>query len=189
MTTSARHNVHHDHRRLDDGHTLAGLAASAFLISLFLPWFQKSVLPAGGDAFVATSLSAFGAFSWIEAALLLVDAAVLVVLALRHAGRRVELPTDDGTMAALAGGWMLVLLVVRVVFAKPEVTAAAGTAPTVGLQWGLLVAFGAAGGMLAAGLTSRTLRRQPEATTPPNDPLDDFASDVPARWRRPRTPR
>ncbi len=120
MTQATHHPVRPS--LLDDGRKLSALAGVAFLVSLFLPWFQKSVLPAGAKEFVTTSLSAFGAFSWIEAALLLVDAAILLLLYLRSTGRRVELPADDGTMIAIAGGWMLVLLVVRVVFAKPEVT-------------------------------------------------------------------
>ncbi|MBO9531699.1 MAG: hypothetical protein J7513_01870 [Solirubrobacteraceae bacterium] len=175
---------------LDDGLKLAALAAAVFLISLFLPWFTKSALPEGAKEFATTSLSAFGAFSWIEAALLLVDAAVLLLLYLRSTNRRVELPTDDGTMVAIAGGWMLILLVIRVVFAKPEVasTATAAVAPTVGLQWGLLIAMGAAGGMLAAGLATRAFvhaARTP-AAAPDTDLEDDLESQVPARWRRPR---
>ncbi len=113
---------------------------------------------------------------------------MLLLLYLRLTGRRVELPTDDGTMVAVAGGWMLVLLVVRVVFAKPEVTGVAGVAPTVGLQWGLLIAMGAAGGLLASGLATRSLvhgARRP-ATAPPADEGEDLESQVPARWRRPR---
>ncbi|MFT4036417.1 MAG: hypothetical protein QM679_12660 [Patulibacter sp.] len=150
---------------LDDGQKMAGLAALLFAGSLVLPWFSKSALPSGAKQFVTTSLSAFGAFSWIEAALLLVDLAVLLLLALRNAGRRVELPTDDGTLIAIGGGWMLALLVIRVIFAKPEVTSEAGVAPTVGLQWGLLVAFAAAGGLLAAGLAMRGAAR---AEPPPS---------------------
>lgn len=184
MTQAAHHPVRPS--LLDDGRKLSALAGLAFLVSLFLPWFQKSVLPAGAKEFVTTSLTAFGAFSWIEAALLLVDLAVLLLLYLRSTGRRVELPADDGTMIAAAGGWMLVLLVIRVVFAKPEVTGAAGTAPTVGLQWGLLVAMAAAGGMLASGLASRTIEHHARSA-PPAAPEDDLESEVPARWRRPRT--
>ena len=126
--SAAPHSARHS--SLDDGRKLAALAAAVFLVSLFLPWFTKSALPQGAKEFVSQGLSAFGAFSWIEAALLLVDAAVLLLLYLRSTGRRVELPADDGTMIALAGGWMLVLLIVRVVFAKPEVTGVAGGATT-----------------------------------------------------------
>lgn len=183
MTQAAHHPVRPS--LLDDGRKLSALAGLAFLVSLFLPWFQKSVLPAGAKEFVTTSLTAFGAFSWIEAALLLVDLAILLLLYLRSTGRRVELPADDGTMIAIAGGWMLVLLVIRVVFAKPEVTGAAGTAPTVGLQWGLLVAMAAAGGMLASGLASRTIEHHARSA-PPATPQDDLENEVPARWRRPR---
>ncbi len=179
--------THHSVRPslLDDGRKLSALAGAVFLVSLFLPWFQKSVLPPDTRQFVTTSLSAFGAFSWIEAALLLVDVAVLALLYLRSTGRRVELPADDGTMIAFAGGWMLVLLVVRVVFAKPEVTGTAGTAPTVGLQWGLLVAMGAAGGMLASGLASRAIEHH--SRTPAPEPVDDLDSELPPGWRRPRS--
>lgn len=180
-----RHHVQPS--RLDDGSKLAALAAAAFLISLFLPWFTKSALLPGAKDFATTSLSAFGAFSWIEAALLLVDGAILLLLYLRSTGRRVELPTDDGTMIAIAGGWMLVLLIIRVVFAKPEVTGVAGVAPTVGLQWGLLIAMGAAGGMLAAGLATRAYEHA--ARTPAESPEavdgDELESSVPPRWRRP----
>lgn len=174
--TQARHPVRPS--LLDDGEKLAGVAGAVLLVSFFLPWFQKSVLPAGAKAFVSQNLSAFGAFSWIEAALLLVNGAVLLLLYLRSTGRRVELPTDDGTMIALAGGWMLVLVLARVVFAKPVVT---GTSASVGLQWGLLVAMGAAGGMLAAGLASRS---RAHASRTPAEPVVP-ESDVPPRWRRP----
>lgn len=142
-------------RLLEDGRRLAAAACIVLLVSLFLPWYEKSVLPEGAKAFVTTSLSAFSAFTWIEAALLLVDAAVLTLLWMRRTGRRVELPAGDGTMIAIAGGWMVVLLIVRV-FDKPTVT---GTGATVGLQWGLLIAMAAAGALLAAGLTMRAVEQ------------------------------
>lgn len=161
----------HRSRLLEDGRRLAAVAAVVLLISLFLPWFQKSVLPPGQTQFAVQNLSAFGAFSWIEAALLLVDVAILTLLWLRHQDRRVELPADDGTMIVFGAGWILFLLVVRVVFARPEVEGV-GVAPSIGLQWGLLLAFGAAGAMLAAGLLVRNLEhpdpRKPLADSPPD---------------------
>ncbi len=140
---------------LDDGRKLAALAAIAVLVSFFLPWYEKSVLSPDGKTFVSDSISAWGAFTWIEASLLLVDFAVLGLLWLRSTGRRVELPFGDGLVIALAGGWIVVLILIRV-FDRPTVT---GTAASVGLQWGLLVAMAAGGALLAAGLASRSMER------------------------------
>lgn len=185
--------------QLDDGAKLAAIAGIVLLISFFLPWYEKSVIPTGAKEFATQSLSAFGAFTWVEAALLLVDAAVLLLLYLRSTGRRVELPASDGTMIAIAGGWMVILLIVRV-FDRPSVT---GTGASVGLQWGLLLAMAAAGAMLASGLATRALerahgtpptpsgtgsRRGPSDATGPGAARtsDELEHEVPARWRRPR---
>jgi hypothetical protein len=156
----------HPARLLDDGRKLAGVASIIFIAALFMPWYEKSVLPEGSKAFVTTSISAFGAFTWVEAALLLVDAAVLGLLYLRSTDRRVELPGSDGTMIAIAGGWMVFLLIVRV-FDRPDVTGE-GVAPTVGLQWGLLIAMAAAGAVLAAGLATRAIERSTNPGGPPS---------------------
>lgn len=147
-------------RLLDDGRKLAAVAAIVLIVSLFLPWYELSVVPAGAKSFVTTSLSAFGSFTWIEAALLLVDGSVLALLWLRSTGRRVELPARDGTMIALAGGWIVVLLIIRL-FDKPAVTGGTGT---VGLQWGLLVAVAAGGALLAAGLATRSIELATKAS-------------------------
>lgn len=178
----------HPVRLLDDGRKLAGVAAVALLVSLFFPWYEKSFVPAGGKQFVSTSLSAFGAFTWVEAALVLVDVAVIALLWLRSTGRRVELPFGDGTMIALAGGWTVVLLLVRV-FDRPSVTGNAGSA---GLQWGLLVALAAAGTMLAAGLAVRAVDHATKRPGPsggaPEEPFDaaggSLRAATPERWRR-----
>jgi hypothetical protein len=167
---------------LDDGHKLAAVAGAVLLVSLFLPWYEKSLVPAGSKEFVSQSLSAFGAFTWVEAALLLVDASVLLLLWLRSTDRRVELPAGDGAMIALAGGWMVVLLLVRV-FDRPSVT---GNGASVGLQWGLLIAMAAAGAMLASGLAIRAIEHATAAPRDPAPPTDEPAHEVPVRWRRPR---
>lgn len=151
----------HPGRLLDDGRRLAAVAGVVLLVSLFLPWYEKSVVPAGSKTFATQNLSAFGAFTWIEAALLLVDAAILALMWLRSQGRRIELPADDGTMIAFGAGWALVLLIVRV-FDKPHVE---GVGASVGLQWGMLIAFGAAGAMLAAGLLIRAVEHHAQAAS------------------------
>lgn len=171
----------HPARLLDDGRKLAAVGSIVFLVSLFFPWYEKSVVPEGAKTFVTTSLSAFGAFTWVEAALLLVDAAVLTLLYLRSTNRRVELPAGDGTMIAIAGGWMVALLLVRV-FDKPSLSGE-GAAASVGLQWGLLIAMASAGAILAAGLATRAIERAARAEDHEAKPSGD--QEVPDHWRPP----
>lgn len=142
-------------KHLADARRLATGAGIVLLVSLFLPWYQKNALPQGSKTFVSTNVSGFGSFTWVHAALILVAAAVLTLLWMRKTGRRVELPANDGTMIAIAGGWTVVLLIVSL-FDRPEAT---GDNPSTGLQWGLLIAMAGAGAMLAAGLTMRAIEQ------------------------------
>ena len=56
----------------------AGIAAAALVVTVFLPWYEKSFASNGG--FIKTNLNAFQAFSFVEAAVLLVALAVLFIL-------------------------------------------------------------------------------------------------------------
>ena len=161
----------------------AGIAAAALAVSLILPWYQKSYIPPGARQFAQANLSAFGVFSFVEAAILLVAAGVLYLVWARANQRAFHLPGGDGTVIMAAGGWAVVLLVWRL-FDKPGVKDASGT---VGIQWGIFAAFVAAGALTAAGARVRAAHR-PE---PPNPVAEegDWQS-APPRPRRPdRRPR
>jgi hypothetical protein len=158
----------------------AGLAAAALIVSLFLPWYEKSYVPNGSREFVQSNLSAFGVFSFVEAAVLLVGAAVLFLVWARSEKRAFHLPGGDGVAISLAGGWALLLLVWRL-FDKPDVSDPGGT---VGIQWGIFVALLAAGALTAAGARVRAVHR-PE---PPN-PVADEPEVPPREPRAPRPPR
>jgi hypothetical protein len=67
-------------RALGSDQQLAGLAALALLLSMFLPWYEKSVVDPDSDRFVSDAVSAFGTVSFVEAAVFLVAAGVLVLL-------------------------------------------------------------------------------------------------------------
>ena len=97
----------------------AGIAAAALAVSLLLPWYQQSYVPEGSREFVQRNVSAFGVFSFVEAAVLLVAAAVLFLVWARSEKKGFHLPGGDGTAIALAGGWALLLLVWRL-FDKPD---------------------------------------------------------------------
>ena len=122
------------------------------------------------------NVSAFGVFSFVEAAVLLVAAGVLFLVWARSEKKGFHLPGGDGTAIALAGGWALLLLVWRL-FDKPN---SPDPSSHYGIQWGMFAALLAAGALLATGLRVRAVHR-PE---PPN-PVADEPEPAPA----PRPPR
>jgi len=156
----------------------AGIAAAALALTLFLPWYEKSYVPEGSREFVNRNVSAFGVFSFVEAAVLLVAAAVLFLVWARSERKAFHLPGGDGTAIVLAGAWAVVLLVWRL-FDKPN---AADASTDYGLQWGIAAALAAAVALILMGLRVRAVHR-PE---PPNPAADEPEPPAP---RRPRPPR
>jgi hypothetical protein len=156
----------------------AGLAAAALAITMFLPWYTQSYVPEGSREFVKRNVSAFGVFSFVEAAVLLVAAAVLFLIWARSERKAFHLPGGDGTAVMAAGGWAVLLLVWRL-FDKPN---APNPSEDYGLQWGIAAALAAAAALFAMGARVRAVHR-PE---PPN-PIAEEPEREPAP--RPRPPR
>jgi hypothetical protein len=154
----------------------AGIAAAALVASMILPWYQKSYVPPGAHQFTQANLSAFGVFSFIEAAVLVVAAGVLFLVWARTNRRAFHLPGGDGAVITAAGAWALVLLVWRL-FDKPDIK---GIGVTVGIQWGIFGALLAAGALVAAGARVRAAHR-PE---PPNPVAEEEGWVAPDRPRR-----
>ena len=157
-------------------------AAAGLALTMFLPWYSKSFFDGKGAD--SANLSAFGVFSFVEAAVLLVAAGVLYLVWARSQRKGFHLPGGDGTVIMAAGGWALLLLVWRL-FDKPDVS---DPGATVGIQWGMFVALLAAGVLTAAGARVRAAHR-PE---PPNPAAEEPDWERPARpeeraaRRRPR---
>src|SRR5215212_6404721 len=151
-------------------------AAAGLGLTLFLPWYEKSFFDTSGaqPRSQSASLSAFGVFSFVEAAILLVAAGVLYLIWARSQRKGFHLPGGDGTVIMVAGGWAFLLLVWRL-FDKPDVD---DPGATVGIGWGIFVALLAAGALTAAGARVRAAHR-PE---PPNPAADDVD------WERPPRP-
>jgi hypothetical protein len=145
-------------------------AAAGLGLTLFLPWY--SAVFRGDDR--TFNRSAFGEFSFVEAAVLLVAAGVLYLVWARSQRKAFHLPGGDGTVIMFAGGWAALLIVWRL-FDTPE----SGTAEF-GLQWGIFVALVAAGALAAAGARVRAAHR-PE---PPNPAADDAGWERPPRTER-----
>jgi hypothetical protein len=63
-------------------------------------------------------VSTLGPFSFVEAAIVVVALAVLLLLRKRAEGREFHIPFGDGTMIAVAGAWCGVLILIRL-FDRP----------------------------------------------------------------------
>ncbi|HET8759287.1 MAG TPA: hypothetical protein VFM58_24930 [Solirubrobacteraceae bacterium] len=159
----------------------AGIAAAVLALTLFLPWYTQSYVPEGSREFVKRNVSAFGVFTFVEAAVLLVSLAVLFLIWARSERKAFHLPGGDGTAITLAGGWALLLLVWRL-FDKPD---APNPSEDYGLQWGIFAALLAAGALLATGLRVRAVHR-PEPPNPAAEPVPEPERPSP-RPRRRRT--
>jgi hypothetical protein len=151
---------------LDRDQRFAAGAAVGLLLAMFLPWYGKTVVLTGTKSFARDTISAFGAVSFVEAAIFLVAAGVLVLLLARAEKRAFHLPGGDGTVIFGAGLWATALIFYRV-FDRPDVSGEGGT---VGIQWGFLVAFAAAGALTFAGQRIRAANR-PEPPLPAAEPV------------------
>jgi hypothetical protein len=172
---------------LDRDQRFAAVAAVGLLAAMFLPWYEKNVVIAGSKSFVSDSISAFGAVSFVEAAIFLVAAGVIALLLARADERPFHLPGGDGTVIFAAGLWATALIFYRV-FDRPDVS---GDGGTVGIQWGFFVAFMAAGALAFAGQRIRVAGRpeprlaaaEPEPAPPPAPGSAEARSRARARSR------
>jgi hypothetical protein len=139
-------------RGLDGDQRLAGFAALALLATMFLPWYQATVIDRGKAT--NPTFSAFGVFSFVEAAVFLVSFGVFLLLFARGEKRAFHLPGGDGTVIFAAGLWSALLLLWRV-FDRPDIERAVSD----GITWGLFFAFLAAGALAAIGWRIRAAGR------------------------------
>jgi hypothetical protein len=168
---------------LDRDQRFAAVAAIGLLLAMFLPWYEKNVVIAGSKTFASDTISAFGAVSFVEAAIFLVAAGVMALLLARADRRAFHLPGGDGTVIFAAGLWASALIFYRV-FDRPDVSGEGGT---VGIQWGFFVAFVAAGALAFAGqrirVAGRPEPRLPAAEPDPSPPRSPAAGSAEARSR------
>ncbi|HEY7962036.1 MAG TPA: hypothetical protein VID29_08960 [Solirubrobacteraceae bacterium] len=146
---------------LEPEQRLAGAAALALFVTMFLPWYQQNavvnVTASRAQPLVSRNLDAFAVFSFVEAAVLLVAAAVIAMLLARGERRDFQLPGGDGIVVLIAGLWVAALLVLRL-FDKPGISSH-GVAGNVGIQWGIFFALAAAGLLAYAGSRMRLAQR------------------------------
>ena len=155
---------------------MAAVAAVVLFATMLLPWYTLQRVVRG--RIETHDVSAFGVFSFVEAAVLLVVLGTLLLLFARGEGRGFHLPGGDGTVIFAAGVWAAFLLFFRVIDRPP------GGGYPVGIAWGFFIAFIAAGFLAYAGARLRAAHRpEPPLPTEPTPPAP--APEPTVRRRRP----
>ncbi len=147
---------------------LAAGAALGLFVTLFLPWYQETAVVNGARLQAeSVSLTGWGAFSFVEAAVLLVAIGVIVLLIQRAEGRAFHLPGGDGVVITAAGLWTCVLIIWRI-FDKQGTSAKGQIAQSSGIEWGIFVALAVAAVLAYAGSRIRAAH-VPEPPLPGED--------------------
>jgi hypothetical protein len=140
--TGALSRIGRNWRALSSEQRLAAIAALLLLASMFLPWYQET-----GNALVGKSLqkiddskSAFGVYSFVEAAIFVVVVGVLVLLWARAERKAFHLPGGDGTVIMGAGLWVMFLIFYRQLD-KPNGRKEGLIQTSIGVEWGIFIAF------------------------------------------------
>jgi hypothetical protein len=179
----------HAWRLMEPEQRLASGASVALLLTMFFPWYGLQSLNRKTGAISSHTINAFGDVSFVEAAVFLVAAGVVLMMLARSEGREFHLPGGDGTIVMVAGGWAALLIFYRV-FSRP-----AGNGYPVGIEWGFFLAFVAAGALTYAGWRMRggeraeppVIRRPPSRERPQRDrPPRETPAREPARRETPR---
>jgi hypothetical protein len=160
-------------RDLTQFQRLAAVAAIALLASMLLPWYQETGFAVVRDRPVSLddSKSAFQVYSFVEAAIFVVAAGVLALLWARGQRRAFHLPGGDGTVIMAAGLWVMFLIFYRQLD-KPDGRREGPISTSVGVEWGIFIAF-LLGALLAyAGYRIR-------AAHTPEPPVDDAPPTAP----------
>ena len=159
-------------RQLPHERRLAAYASLGLFVTMFLPWYQRQffTVVSGKATPASDTQTAWGAFSFVEAAVLLVAAGVLTLLFQRAEGRAFHLPGGDGGVITVAGFWTCVLVVWRI-FDKQGGQAAGQNVISYGIEWGIFVALAVAILLTYAGTRIRAAHR-PEPPLPGEAPPD-----------------
>ena len=160
-------------RELTQFQRLAAVAAIALLFSMLLPWYQETGFAVVRNRPVSLddSKSALQVYSFVEAAIFVVTAGVLALLWARGQRKAFHLPGGDGTVIMAAGLWVMFLIFYRQLD-KPDGRREGPISTSVGVEWGIFIAF-LLGALLAyAGYRIR-------AAHTPEPPVDDAPATAP----------
>jgi hypothetical protein len=119
---------------------LAGACAIGLFATMFLPWYTRdtTAVVSGRLQTVQSTLMAWKAFSFVEAAILLVAVGVLVLLFARGERKAFHLPGGDGLVILAGGTWVALLVFYRLIDNKTGATSAFQKVDY-GVSWGIFV--------------------------------------------------
>jgi len=170
---------------------LAGACAIGLFLTMFLPWYTRDTTAVVGGKLqtVGSTLMAFKAFSFVEAAILLVAVGVLVLLFERGERKAFHLPGGDGLVIFAAGAWVALLCFYRLIDNKTGSTTAFQKVDY-GVSWGIFVTLLCGLALAYAGQRLR-LARVAEPPLPGEGPDAPTVADRRARREaeRERPPR
>ena len=164
------------------------MASAGIVLSMLLPWYQQKGLitrPNGSTVELDDSLNAFQAWGFVEASILLVAVAVILICVARADRRAFHLPGGDGTVIMAAGAWVMFLVFFRQLDRptgnETGVLRPAGSPAwsPVGVDWGIFVAF-ALGAVLAWCGWRMRARHRPEPLRDGDDPRTGTVEGDPA---------
>lgn len=142
----------------------AGAAALGLFVTMFLPWYTRDTTAVVGGKLqtVGSTLMAWKAFSFVEAAILLVAVGVLALLFARGERKAFHLPGGDGLVILAAGAWVALLVFYRLIDNKTGSTSEFQKVDY-GVSWGIFVTLLCG---LALAYTGQRIR-QARLTEPP----------------------
>lgn len=142
------------------------LAAAAVLGSLLLPWYTKVTVAATPDL-VTKSQAKLALFvpSLVEASIMLVGTAVLVLMVARGTEARFFLPIPDRVLVMAAGAWTFLLVFFRFVD-QPDGENTDRISSAYELSWGIFFALIAAALLFTSGYLLREKHGVDPAHTP-----------------------
>jgi hypothetical protein len=119
---------------------LAGACAIGLFVTMFLPWYTRdtTAVVSGRLQTVGSTLMAWKAFSFVEAAILLVAVGVLALLFARGERRAFHLPGGDGLVIMAGGAWVALLVFYRLIDNKTGATSEFQKVDY-GVSWGIFV--------------------------------------------------
>jgi hypothetical protein len=163
---------------------LAGACAAGLFVTMFLPWYTRetTAVVSGRLQTVQSTLMAWKAFSFVEAAILLVAVGVLALLFARGERKAFHLPGGDGLVVAAAGAWVALLVFYRLIDNKTGATSEFQKVDY-GVSWGIFVTLLCG---IALAYTGQRLRQAhvAEPPLPGAGPDRDAETAVDRRARR-----
>jgi hypothetical protein len=168
---------------------LAAYCAVGLFVTMFLPWYSRdtTAVVKGRLQTVSTTLMAWKAFSFVEAAILLVAVGVLVLVFARGERKAFHLPGGDGMVIFAGGVWVALLVFYRLIDNKTGSTSDFQKVDY-GVSWGIFVTLLCGAALAYAGqrLGSAHVAEPPLPGEPPVVADEAPTTAAPSRRERQR---